>query len=102
MIGERLKELRHDNNDTQITLAAKLKLSKHTIQSWEQGKSEPNNNTLIALCRLYNVSSDFLLGLSDDDPVFLHNREMKLSSEGRTMLKEFSEFLFTKEQKANR
>lgn len=99
MIGDRLKELRHDHNDTQEDLAEKLNISKFTVQSWEQGKSEPNHDMLVSICRLYHVSSDFLLGLSDDDPVFYHTREMRLSPESRTLLKEFSDFLFRKERK---
>ena len=43
MIGDRLKELRHDHNDTQEDLVGKLNISKFTVQSWEQGKSEPNH-----------------------------------------------------------
>ena len=99
MIGDRLKELRHDHNDTQEDLAEKLNISKFTVQSWEQGKSEPNHDMLVTICRLYHVSSDFLLGLSDDDPVFYQTREMRLSQESRTLLKEFSDFLFRKERK---
>ena len=99
MIGDRLKELRHDHNDTQEDLAEKLNISKFTVQSWEQGKSEPNHEMLVSICRLYHVSSDFLLGLSDDDPVFYHTMEMRLSQESRTLLKEFSDFLFRKERK---
>ncbi len=99
MIGDRLKELRHDHNDTQEDLAEKLNISKFTVQSWEQGKSEPNHEMLVSICRLYHVSSDFLLGLSDDDPVFYQTREMRLSQESRTLLKEFSDFLFRKERK---
>ena len=99
MIGDRLKELRHDHNDTQEDLAEKLNMSKFTVQSWEQGKSEPNHEMLVSICRLYHVSSDFLLGLSDDDPVFYQTREMRLSQESRTLLKEFSDFLFRKERK---
>ena len=99
MIGDRLKELRHDHNDTQEDLAGKLNISKFTVQSWEQGKSEPNHEMLVSICRLYHVSSDFLLGLSDDDPVFYQTREMRLSQESRTLLKEFSDFLFRKERK---
>ena len=64
MIGDRLKELRHDHNDTQEDLAEKLNISKFTVQSWEQGKSEPNHEMLVSICRLYHVSSDFLAATS--------------------------------------
>ena len=43
MIGERLAEVRKDHGDTQQTLAAKLNVTKYTVSSWEQEKSEPNH-----------------------------------------------------------
>ena len=73
MIGERLKKIRYYYGDTQSDLARKLNVSKFTVQSWEQGKSEPNHNMLVSLCLLYEVSSDFLLGITDEDPTFYHN-----------------------------
>lgn len=75
MIGDRLKEIRKDYGDTQQRLADKLQVSKFTAQSWEQGKSKANHDTLVAICRLYQVSSDYLLGLSDDDPLYVKNRQ---------------------------
>ena len=93
MIGERLKEVRSDHKDTQQMLADKLRVSKSTIQSWEQEKSSPNHDLLVEICRLYRVSSDFLLGLKDDDPIFLSEREEELSAENLHLLKRFRIFL---------
>ena len=68
MIGERLKEIRKDAKDRQSDLAEKLNVSVQTIKSWEGEKSSPGHDFLVQICRLYNVSADYLLGLSDDDP----------------------------------
>ena len=46
VIGERLAEIRKDHGDTQQTLADKLNVTKYTVSSWEQEKSEPNHDTL--------------------------------------------------------
>lgn len=67
MIGERLAEIRKDHGDTQLALAQKLHIALSTIRSWEQEKSSPSHEMLVAVCRLYGVSSDYLLGLSDAD-----------------------------------
>ena len=99
MIGERLKEIRKDHGDSQADLAIKLNVSKFTVQSWEQGKSEPSHNMLINLCRLYRVSSNFLLGLTNDDPIFYQRQQQKLDNSNRMILKEFASFLEFRQKK---
>ena len=46
-------------------LAEATGFSVHQLRSWEEGKSQMNGEQIIALARFFNVSSDFLLGLSD-------------------------------------
>ena len=93
MIGERLAEVRKDHGDTQQTLADKLNVTKYTVSSWEQEKSEPNHEMLVRTCRMYGVASDYLLGLSDLDPVYFSRRMESLSSEDQALMKEVKEFL---------
>ncbi|MBR4235424.1 MAG: helix-turn-helix transcriptional regulator [Clostridia bacterium] len=97
MIGDRLKDIRSDFGDTQQKLADKLNVSRYTVQSWEQGKSSPSNEMLVKICRMYNVSSDFLLGLSDADPVFFTRREQKLNQENLKILRKFEDFLINEQ-----
>ena len=100
MIGERLQEIRKDHGDTQQTLADKLNVSLYAVRCWEQDKSAPGHDTLVALCRLYEVSSDYLLGLSDDDPLYTQKRQQQsLSPENRATLKRFEDFLITEQNK---
>ena len=61
MIGERLAEVRKDHNDRQADLAQKLHVTLYTVRSWEQEKSAPSHEMLVRICRLYQVSSDYLL-----------------------------------------
>ena len=76
MVGERLAEIRKDHDDTQAALAKKLNVSVTTVRSWEQEKSSPSHDALVAICRLYRISADYLLGLSEvvsnDLPVERH------------------------------
>ena len=99
MIGDRLKEIRKDHGDSQADLAEKMNVSKYTVQSWEQEKSEPCHTMLTRLCRLYSVSSDFLLGLTDDDPIFYRLHQQKLDEYSRCMLNEFATFLESRQKK---
>lgn len=94
MIGERLAEIRKDHGDTQHTLAEKLNVTFHTVSSWEQEKSAPSHELLVAICRLYQVSSDYLLGLVDEDPAYSHRRQSSLfTPEESRELRLFEEFL---------
>lgn len=62
----KLKELRKEKGLTQKQLAALLNKSETGLASWEQGLSEPNINDLRTLCKIFEVSADYLLGLSDN------------------------------------
>ena len=93
MIGERLAEIRKDHNDTQKDLAEKMNVVVHTVSSWEQEKSEPNHEMLVKICRLYGVSADYLLGLSDVDPAYIRRRAETLSREDQVMLRQMEDFL---------
>lgn len=64
---QRLMELRKDNNLNQRELARAIEVSQVAICKWEQGYSLPNIDVLYRLCRYFNVTSDYLLGLENDD-----------------------------------
>ena len=99
MIGERLKDVRKDHGDTQSDLAEKLKVSLSTVKSWERENSSPSHELLIAICKLYQVSSDFLLGLTDDDPLFHKRHQDQLNVQNRNTVHLFEEFMLYKQQK---
>lgn len=97
MLGERLSEVRKDHGDTQAVLAQKLGVSLPTVRAWEQERSSPSHNLLVALCRLYGISSDYLLGLTDEDPAYVRQRRQKhLTGEEQKLLKEFEGYLIWK------
>lgn len=62
----RLKELRTTNNVSQKTLADAFRVVPRTIRKWENGESDPTTKQLIALADYFNVSIDYLVGLTDD------------------------------------
>ena len=98
MIGERLKEIRKDRGDTQAAMARKLHVALSTVKSWEGERSSPDHATLVEICRMYDVSADFLLGLTDEDPLFLSHAHPPLSPENQQQMRLFEGYLVYLEQ----
>ena len=61
----RIRDLREDSDKTQQEIADILGTSQTMYARYERGANELPINHLIKLCELYNVSSDYILGLSD-------------------------------------
>ena len=62
---ERLRALREDSDLTQTQIATMLGIAQTTYSQYELDKRPMPIEYIIALCKFYNVSSDYLLGLSD-------------------------------------
>ena len=62
---ERLKELRKENHLSQAELAKELQVSQRSISSWETGFRQPDFETLEMLAKFFNVTTDYLLGVTD-------------------------------------
>ena len=65
-IGERLTELREDKGITQLELSKKLHISNSSISAYETGACMPDVETLRSLAIFYDVTSDYLLGLTEE------------------------------------
>ncbi len=61
--GNRLRTLRLKANMTQGQLAKRLNLTKSVISAYETDLRLPSYDVLIGISKIYNVSTDFLLGL---------------------------------------
>lgn len=61
--GDTLKSLRKKENMTQAQLAQKLGLTKSVISAYETGLRLPSYDILICIAKIYNVSTDYLLGI---------------------------------------
>lgn len=61
--GNTLKILRLQNNMTQAQLAQKLGLTKSVISAYETSLRLPSYDVLIHIAKIYNVSTDYLLGV---------------------------------------
>lgn len=61
----RLKELRTDNDMSQTQLAEILNLKASAISKYEKGLTQPGIETLKKLAGIYDVTIDYLVGVSD-------------------------------------
>lgn len=67
MFGDRLKELRNSKNLSQDDLGKILGVRKSSISNWETDKATPTYEILTKLAQYFNVTTDYLLGLNQDD-----------------------------------
>ena len=61
----RIKELRIARGESQEQLAQHLNINRTTLTKWETRKHNPDVDTVIYIANYYNVSTDYLLGISD-------------------------------------
>lgn len=71
MRGDRLKLLREGVGLTQEELAETLDISEPQIWRYEHGDSKPRGDVVIKFATFFGVSSDYLLGLSDDPGIYI-------------------------------
>ena len=65
-IGEKIKDLRFEKGLSQKKLAELIGVSQQVFVWWENNKHEPKATYLKALASFFEVTSDYLIGLSDD------------------------------------
>ena len=100
MCGERLAELRKLNDDTQQILADKIGFSVWAVRAWEQEKNLPPSDALLAICKLYGTSADYLLGLTDIDPSDeARKQRQRLTEEEQNEMHRYEEYLLWKRKK---
>ena len=62
----RIETLHKANNLTQQSLAEKLGVHQTAVSQWELEDTMPRHSAIVGLCTLFNVTSDYLLGISDN------------------------------------
>ena len=63
--GEKIRNLREDKNLNQTQLAEAVNMTQRKISYIERGTYEPGIDDIVALCRFFNVSADYLLGTNE-------------------------------------
>ncbi|GHU35884.1 transcriptional regulator [Bacilli bacterium] len=81
MLPERLKTLRLEAKLTQKEIAQKLGISQPAYAVWENGKRNPNQQTLATLSNFFDVSVDYLLGNTDNRD-YLNDSDLEKALDG--------------------
>lgn len=71
----RLKKLREENTLTQKAVADYLHIRQNTYSQYETSQRQVPIETLIALSDFYDVSVDYLLGLTDEETRYPRSRD---------------------------
>ena len=66
MLFRRIRDLREDNNYTQKEMAKILNCSQQVYSNYELGQRDIPTDILIKLAAFYNVSVDYILGITDN------------------------------------
>lgn len=65
-IGHIIKELRREMDCTQNKLADILGVTQDSISLWENDKRIPDTQYIVAMAKFFDVTTDYLLGLTDE------------------------------------
>ena len=59
--NEKFKKLRKSNGLLQSDIASKINVSTSTVGMWEQGRNQPDNETVKKMANIFGVTTDYLL-----------------------------------------
>lgn len=90
--SEKILSLRKSRGLTQEQLAEKLNVSRQSVSKWESGQAIPELETIVALCRVFDITTDYLLKPSEMD-------ELSIKTE---MLEKQQQLLLIREQRYKR
>ena len=85
-LGNKIKQLRNEHNMTQPDLANKLGVTVRTVAYYENDERQPKKDTILKICELFKVSTDYLLSESD---AFLLEAESKYGVRGKKKAESF-------------
>ncbi|MBE5925882.1 MAG: helix-turn-helix transcriptional regulator [Lachnospiraceae bacterium] len=89
-MGKKLKSLRIEKNLTQKQVADRIGLAISAVSSYESSTRYPSFDVLVKLARIFHVSTDYLLGMTDTrnvDVTGLNDNEIELVSQLVDMLR---------------
>ena len=63
--GEKVRNLREDKDLNQTQLGQALNMTQRKVSFIECGETEPSIDDIVAFCKFFGVSADYLLGIED-------------------------------------
>ena len=89
MLGTRIKELRKEFGLSQVELAMRMEVTKQTISNWENENIQPSIDMLVGLSNVFNVTTDYLLGLDDVPRLSIEGLPMSFAAHLAQIIKDF-------------
>lgn len=74
---ERIHDLRERSGMTQTDLAMRMGVTRSGVNAWEMGISKPSLDNLITLSRIFHTTTDYLLGIENEDIIIINNFSME-------------------------
>ena len=104
VIGERLRLLRKNRKISQEALAEAIGVRKSTVSQYETNINDPSDPVKIAIAKYFNVSIDYLMGLTDIETTFYDEARFweipeTMTEEGKSLIRDFIEFVACREEK---
>lgn len=84
-IGSKIKNLRQENNLTQEQLAQYLGITSRAVSQWECDRTAPDISMIPALCHIFDISSDVLLGIDIEKNNDIINEYIKKANNARNV-----------------
>jgi SOS regulatory protein LexA len=78
LIGNRIRELRKKSGYTQKDLAQRVNVSPQVVSNWEREYSYPDYDDVLQLSSIFDVSTDYILGNTDDPNFQIENTFKKI------------------------
>lgn len=69
MIADKIRTLREKRGITQSALAKQLGVTRSGVNAWEMGISIPSTQCVVELANFFNVSTDYILGVSSSSAI---------------------------------
>ena len=90
MIGEKLRQLRSEEGNTQMELAKAVDVSVKTVKNWESDINDPDLIHAIAIADYYDITIDELVGRDLGDHLLLNNLDESDRNRIRKIVRTFS------------
>ncbi len=90
MLGENIRKYRKLNNMSQDELAEKLNVTRQSISLWENGQTQPSLENIVSLAKLFEVSTDELLGSDQTEPAVPNTAPSKKEEDPKKKKKRLS------------
>ena len=90
MIGEKLRQLRSEEGNTQLDLAKAVDVSVKTVKNWESDINDPDLIHAIAIADYYDITMDELVGRDIGDHLLLNNLNESDKNRIRKIVRTFS------------